>query len=227
MLYLVVPAGGSGLRIGGDIPKQFLDWGGEPLLKATIKAFFAPGMPKVDGVAIALPPDRLDEVSAWNFPAPRWCAKGGKTRQESVEAAIGLLPPGDAQALVMIHDAVRPFPPAGPIMEAILSLDSWDGALLAEASTDTLKRVDANFQVLGTEPRDCIYRAQTPQMAKLSTWQRAFAWAREHGFKGTDDVSILEAMGLRVRLIPSPSSNQKLTVPEDWDRLYKAAFNRG
>jgi len=95
----------------------------------------------------------------------------------------------------------------------------WDGAVLAEASTDTLKRVDANFQIIATEPRERIYRAQTPQLAKLATWQKAFAWARVTGFRGTDDVSILEAMGLRVRLIPSPSSNLKITVPEDLERL--------
>ena len=204
--------------MGFEAPKQFLDWGGEPLLKATIKAFFAPGMPKIDGVAIALPPDRLEEVSRWKFPAPHWCAEGGETRQESVIAAMKLLP-NDAGATVMIHDAVRPFPPGGPILEAIEALEAWDGAVLAEASTDTLKRIDANFQIIATEPRDRIYRAQTPQMAKMATWRKAFAWAGETGFRATDDVSILEALGLRVRLIPSPPSNQKLTVKEDWERL--------
>jgi 2-C-methyl-D-erythritol 4-phosphate cytidylyltransferase len=119
----------------------------------------------------------------------------------------------------MIHDAVRPFPPPRPIVEAIASLSEWDGAALAEASTDTLKRVDANYQIVATEPREWIYRAQTPQVAKLSTWQRAFAWAVENDFVGTDDVSIMEAMGLRVRAVPSPTSNQKITVPEDWEKM--------
>jgi 2-C-methyl-D-erythritol 4-phosphate cytidylyltransferase len=132
--------------------------------------------------------------------------------------AIGLLP-DHPDATVMIHDAVRPFPPSKAIHEALLALDSWDGAVLAESSTDTLKRVDANFQIISTEARDCIYRAQTPQVSKLSTWKTAFSWADDNHFVGTDDVSILEAMGLRVRVIPSPSSNRKLTVPDDWASL--------
>ena len=218
MLYLVVPAGGSGTRFGAGVPKQFLDWGGVPLLRATIDAFFALGMPQIDGIALALPPDRLGEVSAWKLSVPHWCTEGGSTRQDSVAAAIRLLP-DNLDAKVLIHDAARPFPPPGAILEALSALDSWDAAALAEPSTDTLKRVNANLQVIATEPRENIYRAQTPQVARLSTWREAFAWAQENDFKGTDDVSILEAMGLRVRLISSPSSNLKLTTPEDWERF--------
>jgi 2-C-methyl-D-erythritol 4-phosphate cytidylyltransferase len=186
---------------------------------ATISAFFSPGMPKIDGIAIALPEEWLAEVSAWVFPVPHRCAQGGLTRQESVEAAISLLPDYHPDACVLIHDAARPFPPPGPIHDAIQALDGWDGAVLAEESTDTLKRVSASLQILETVPRDQIYRAQTPQVAKLSTWKNAFAWASDNNFKVTDDVSILEAMGLRVCVIPSPASNQKLTTPEDWKRL--------
>ena len=206
------------MRMGADVPKQFLDWGGVPLICATINAFFAAEMPKIDAIALALPPDRLESAVKWAFPAPHRLTSGGATRQESVGSALKLLP-DEPQAIVMIHDSVRPFPPPQPIHEAIRALDSCDGATLAEASTDTLKRIDTNFQIIATEPRDMIYRAQTPQMARLSTWQSAFAWAKENNFTGTDDVSILEAMGLNVRIIPSPASNQKLTVPEDWERL--------
>jgi 2-C-methyl-D-erythritol 4-phosphate cytidylyltransferase len=204
--------------MGAALPKQFLSWRGEPLLKATINAFFCPRMPKIDGIAIALPKDWLDEVASWAFPVPHWCIEGGKTRQESVAAAICLLP-DEPQAIVLIHDSARPCPPAGPIAEAIEALGEWDGSVLAEASTDTLKRVDSSLKVLGTEPRELIYRAQTPQAATLQTWKKAISWARENGFVGTDDVSILEAMGLRVLAVPSPASNQKITLPEDWERL--------
>jgi len=215
MPFLVIPAGGRGLRMGGPVPKQFMDWGGRPLLRATIEAFFGPGMPKIDGIAIALPPDRVEEVSKWEFPAPHRCIEGGATRQESVMAALKLLDGSPTDEAAMIHDAVRPFPPPMEINEAIASLGEWDGAALAEASTDTLKRVGADFRIVATEPRELIYRAQTPQVAKLSTWRRAFAWAEQQRFLGTDDVSILEAMGLNVRLVPSPPSNRKITVPVD------------
>jgi 2-C-methyl-D-erythritol 4-phosphate cytidylyltransferase / 2-C-methyl-D-erythritol 2,4-cyclodiphosphate synthase len=203
--------------MGGEIPKQFRDWGGVPLLRATVQAFLAPGMPPLRGIALAVPPDRLDEVRAWHFEVPTWVVEGGETRQDSVMAALAILPTSP-DAAVMIHDAVRPFPPSVPVAEALAALRTWDGALLGEVSTDTLKRVDSQGRVLQTEPREGIFRAQTPQVARLSTWRGVFAQAVQTGFSGTDDVSLLEHAGLRVKLVLSPSTNLKLTTPEDWDR---------
>jgi len=222
MAFLVVPAGGKGTRMRTEAPKQFMDFKGMPLLKATIGAFFGSGMPTIEGVALALPPDRVTEVEGWTFPAPHWCAVGGETRQESVANALALLA-DRPEAIVLIHDAVRPFPPAGPILEAIRLIESseCDCAILAEVSTDTLKRVDPSLNILATEPRESIYRAQTPQAARLATWREAMTWAKERGFCATDDASVLEVMGKTVRVVPSPSSNWKLTVPEDLERIGK------
>jgi 2-C-methyl-D-erythritol 4-phosphate cytidylyltransferase len=216
-VYLVIPAGGQGLRMGAGVPKQFRDWGGEPLLAATVRAFLAPAMPALAGIVLAVPEDQLERVRTWSFGVPLRVVVGGVTRQASVAEALAALPavPG---AVVLIHDGVRPFPPAGPVREAVAALDQWDGAVLGEPSTDTLKRVDAQGRILGTEPREGIFRAQTPQVARLGTWRKAFAWAQAHTFQGTDDVSLLEAQGLRVKLVPSPASNLKLTTPEDWAR---------
>ncbi|WP_316676597.1 IspD/TarI family cytidylyltransferase [uncultured Tolumonas sp.] len=218
--YLLIPAGGRGLRMGGGVPKQFRDWGGVPLLQATIEAFLVPGMPALRGIALAVPGDRLEQVRTWSFVLPLWVVEGGETRQDSVEAALAALPEAP-DAPVLIHDGVRPFPPALPIHEALRSLAGWDGAVLGEASTDTLKRVDPTGCVVCTEPREAIFRAQTPQVARLSTWRHAFREARRAGFAGTDDVSLLERLGLRVRLVASPASNLKLTTPEDWTRLVR------
>lgn len=216
--YLVIAAGGQGLRMGGGVPKQFRDWQGKPLLKATVDAFFAHGMPALAGVALAVPEDRLEEVRAWHFPVPAFIVRGGATRQASVAAALGALP-DEPDAAVLIHDGVRPFPPADPILAALDALEAWDGALLAEPCTDTLKRVDAQRRVIATEPREHFYRAQTPQVARLHTWREAFAAAAREGVDATDDVALLERLGLRVKAIPSPSSNLKVTTPEDWARL--------
>lgn len=215
--FLVIAAGGRGLRMGGGVPKQFRDWDGRPLLEATVRAFLAADMPPLAGIVLAVPEDRLEQVRAWRFGIPHQAVAGGGTRQESVARALEALPdrPG---AAVMIHDAVRPFPPPGPVREALAALAAWDGAVLGEASTDTLKRVDASGLILGTEPREGIFRAQTPQVARLGLWREAFAWAQSSGFQGTDDVSLLEAMGRRIKLIPAPASNLKLTTPEDWAR---------
>ncbi|HJW71471.1 MAG TPA: IspD/TarI family cytidylyltransferase [Geothrix sp.] len=215
--FLIIPAGGRGLRMGGGLPKQFRDWNGRPLLQSTAEAFLAPDMPRLAGLALAVPPAHLEEVKRWSFPIPSWVVLGGETRQESVWAALQALPK-QPMAPVMIHDAVRPFPPIAPLWEALEALNRYDGVLLGEPSTDTLKRVDSQGQVLRTEPREEFFRAQTPQIARLSTWLHAFKSAMEAGFSGTDDVALLERLGLSVKLIPSPSSNLKLTTPEDWER---------
>jgi 2-C-methyl-D-erythritol 4-phosphate cytidylyltransferase len=201
--------------MGGGVPKQFRDWGGVPLLKATIQAFLATGMPALRGISLAVPSDRIQEVRAWSFGLPLWVVEGGKTRQDSVAAALDALPI-HPDAPVMIHDGVRPFPPTAPIQETLQALKSFDGSLLGEPSTDTLKRIDQSGLILATEPRENIFRAQTPQVALHSTWRKAFEWAQESGFKGTDDVSLLEAMGLRVKLVVSSPANVKITTPEDW-----------
>lgn len=216
-VFLVIPAGGKGLRMGGGVPKQFRPWRGRPLLKATVEAFFGPGMPALAGVVLAVPADYVTEVQAWPLPVPAWVVAGGATRQDSVAAALAALPeePG---AAVLIHDAVRPFPPAGPIREALEALAEWDGAVLGEASTDTLKRVDPDGRIRETVPREFIFRAQTPQAARLGTWRRAFQAASRDGFQGTDDVALLERLAMKVRMVPSPASNLKITAPADWDR---------
>lgn len=203
--------------MGGGVPKQFRDWGGNPLLRATVEAFLGSGMPPLAGVALAVPEDRLDEVLGWEVGVPLWATVGGETRQDSVTAALALLP-DEPEALVMIHDAVRPFPPAGPILEGLKLLEDCEAVLLAEPSTDTLKRVDVQGMVVCTEPRERIFRAQTPQIARLFTWRRAFEGAAEQGLQGTDDVSLVEAQGARVRIVTAPSSNLKLTTAEDWLR---------
>ena len=203
--------------MGGETPKQFRDWGGISVLEATIRAFLRPNMPSIARIALAVPEDRLEQVNNWQFGLPMQAIAGGNTRQESVHLALKALP-DIPNAVTLIHDAVRPFPPSDPIKKAIASLTTWDGAILGERSTDTLKRIDATGQILCTESRESIFRAQTPQVAKLWLWRKAFAWAQETGFQGTDDASLLEALGKRIRMVNSPASNLKLTTPEDWLR---------
>jgi len=103
-VFLLIAAGGQGLRMGAGVPKQFRDWGGIPLLQATLGAFFAPGMPALAGIVLAVPEDRLAEVRAWTFPVPLVAVPGGATRQASVARALAALEDRPA-ARVLIHDA--------------------------------------------------------------------------------------------------------------------------
>ena len=216
-VFLVIPAGGRGVRLGGGTPKQFRDWGGKPLLQATVEAFLQPGMPPLAGIVLSVPPEFIDGVRTWSFGVPCTAVAGGATRQDSVSTALAALPDAP-DAAVLIHDAVRPFPSPEPVLEAILALESWDGAVLGEPSTDTLKEISTEGMVLSTLPRERIFRAQTPQVARLGRWREAFSAAAQDGFVGTDDVSLLERLGHRIRLIPSPPSNLKITTPQDWQR---------
>ena len=119
--HLVIAAGGRGLRMGGGVPKQFRDWGGRPLLEATVRAFLAPDMPPLAGVVLAVPEDRLEQVRGWRFGLPHLAVAGGDTRQQSVALALAALPDAPG-SIVLIHDAVRPFPPAEPIREAMAGI---------------------------------------------------------------------------------------------------------
>jgi 2-C-methyl-D-erythritol 4-phosphate cytidylyltransferase len=217
-IYLIIAAGGRGLRIGGNEPKQFRKLSGMSILEYTVRAFLALDIPKITGITLAVPKDYVEQVSHWQLSMPIQVISGGATRQESVYLAINALP-NVPNAIVLIHDAVRPFPPLEPIQEAIKALDTWDGATLGESSFDTLKRIDKNGKIIKTEPREEIFRAQTPQVARLHLWHEAFAWAKSTGFQATDDVSLLEALGKKIKMIPAPTSNLKLTTTEDWNYI--------
>ena len=219
-VYLVIAAGGRGVRMGGVIPKQFRNFGEMCVLETTIRAFLTQDMPNITRIVLAVPENHLEQVNAWQFGLPVQAVVGGNTRQESVYLALMALP-DTPSAIVLIHDAVRPFPPSDPIKRAIESLKTWDSAILVERSTDTLKRVDATGKILGTEPRENVFRAQTPQVARLQLWREAFTWAQITGFQGTDDSSLLEALGKRIRIVVSPTSNLKLTTPEDWTHIHR------
>ena len=91
-VYLVIAAGGRGLRMGGGIPKQFRDWGGVPLLQATVRAFLGADMPALAGIVLAVPADRLEQVRGWSFGVPLRVVTGGETRQDSVALALAALP---------------------------------------------------------------------------------------------------------------------------------------
>lgn len=225
-IFLVIPASGSGLRMGGKIPKQFRDLGGISVLEAAIWAFLSPDMPNISGIAISVPQMYLELVKQWQFKIPTWVVVGGQTRQESVQLALKALP-DIPQAIVMIHDAIRIFPPSGPIQLGLKALKDWDGVVLGESSTDTLKLIDHNKQIIRTISRDTVFRAQTPQMAKLELWRQAFNWASDSNFRATDDISILEALQKRILLVKSPSSNFKITTLNDWNyakAIYKKKY---
>lgn len=212
--FALIPAAGAGRRFGGELPKQYAQIHCRPLLWFAVRALVAE--PRIETVFVVLAPGdaefrRHDWSEFGERVAPLFC--GGATRAESVRngliAASNVV---DLDDWVLVHDAARPCVTPAEIARLVESLASDPvGGLLAVPVADTLKRADAEGRVLATEPREGLWRAQTPQMFRLGTLSRALDAAREV----TDEAAAVEALGLRPKLVRGSAANIKVTYPED------------
>jgi len=209
----ILVAAGSGSRFGADTPKQFLSIAGRPVIRHAAEALareVALLQPVGDAAPIVAALAGLDHLPA---------VPGGATRQASVLAGLEALAV-DAPDIVLVHDAARPFIPAGTIPALLAALDTVPGAIPAVPVADTLKRGD-DGKITATVPREGLFRAQTPQAFRfpllLDLHRRAPAGA-------TDDAAILEAAGYAVALVPGAEDNIKLTYAEDLVRLQRVFF---
>lgn len=210
----LIPAAGSGSRLGGDVPKQYLEVWGRPLLWYAVRALAADA--RIETVFVVLAPgDERFFRCDWNVlgdrVAPLFC--GGATRAASVYN--GLVATSDVIDLddwVLVHDAARPCLAANDLARLIDALQEDEvGGLLATPVSDTLKRGDTSQRVVATEPRADLWRAQTPQMFRYGTLLRALASAGEV----TDEAAAVESLGLRPRLVSGSAGNVKVTFAED------------
>lgn len=211
---VLVVAAGSGIRLGGDLPKQFLPLAGKPLLRHCLETFAK--HPRIDGIKVVINETYralYDTAVAGLVLLPP--AIGGATRQESVRNGLESLA-SEAPDLVLIHDAARPFIDAPTIDRTIDALAIHDGALVAVAVVDTLKRASGKFSG-ATVDRTGLWRAQTPQgfaYAKILDAHRRAAGGAEM----TDDAAVAEAAGMKVVLVPGIVNNFKVTTKPDFER---------
>jgi len=212
--FALVPAAGSGARFGSEVPKQYLELLGRPLIFHTLAALCH--CERIDQVWVVLSPGdewwgRYDWASLGGKLHAVFC--GGTTRAESVSnglAALYDILAGDDW--VLVHDAARPC----ISQEMLASLcdeltDDPVGGLLAVPVADTLKRADARQRVSATEPRDGLWQAQTPQMFRYALLRKAL----EKNVAVTDEASAIEAAGLKPRLVRADATNLKVTFPSD------------
>jgi 2-C-methyl-D-erythritol 4-phosphate cytidylyltransferase/2-C-methyl-D-erythritol 2,4-cyclodiphosphate synthase len=212
----IIAAGGSGSRLGSEIPKQFLPLGSQTILQRTVAAFLGHG--RVDDVIVALPAGmRADDALASDHHKLR-CVPGGATRQESVANAF------DAAAvdadIVLVHDAARPFVSEAIISRAIDAAARHGAAVVASPVTDTVKQVtvEAGARVIAaTIPRESIFLAQTPQAFRRDVLARAVALGRD-GTQGTDEAALAELAGHPVHIVEGDAENVKITTAADLDR---------
>lgn len=214
--YALVPAAGSGTRLGGATPKQYLTLAGQPLIYHTLRSLAA--HPLVTQVFVVLAPgDAHFRTQCWldarRKIQPLYC--GGDTRAASVYK--GLLAARDAIAgddWVLVHDAARPCLSAAALQRLLDEIgDDPTGGLLAVPVSDTLKRDNGEGHVAATERREGLWQAQTPQMFRYGALIEAL---RQCGPSSvTDEASAIERMGLKPKLVMGEARNLKVTYPED------------
>ncbi len=213
--WCVVPAAGSGSRMGADIPKQYLPLAGRSVIEHTLDTLFS--CSRLSGVVLAVSADD----GRWAEIRPRYagrrleCVSGGAERGHSVLNALrhlaGHADPGD---WVLVHDAARPCVRLADIETLIAALqDDADGGLLGVPVSDTMKRVDRDGRISATVDRTSLWHAQTPQMFRLGPLQAALEQALEQGATVTDEASAMERAGCRPRMVPGHADNIKITVP--------------
>lgn len=217
MRYVIIVAGGKGLRMGADIPKQFLPVGGLPVLMRTILAFreFDPGMK----VILVLPRHQQEYwkglCAEYSFREPFAVADGGETRFHSVKNGLALIP-DDAEGVVGVHDGVRPFPSQETISRVYDEAERTGAAVPVVPVVDTLRHIEGGDITEGeskTVSRNEYRIVQTPQTFSIRILKDAYR--QEYSDFFTDDASVVEHAGHAVSLVEGNRENIKITTPFD------------
>ena len=211
--YAVIVAGGKGLRMGGDVPKQFLPIGGKAVLMRTIEVF-RQVYPDIR-IILVLPASQQEYwqqlCREYAFVQPLQIADGGETRFHSVSNGLRMIP-DDTDGIVGIHDGVRPFVSAGTIRRCYDEAARCGAVVPVVPVVETIRRLREDGTSL-TVPRDEYKLVQTPQTFRISLLKEAYRQTYTPFF--TDDASVTEAMGVPVRLVEGNRENIKITTPAD------------
>ena len=227
-VWVVVPAAGRGTRFGSPLPKQYLQVAGQPLIAHTLAALLS--HPLVEGALVAISANDADWPGWTAFQGkPVLTCVGGDTRAQSVLAALEALPAAvRADDFVLVHDAARPNL-RGEDLQQLLERGRADpvGAILAAPVRDTLKRAGDDGGIDGTEPRQHLWRAMTPQLFRRFQLTRALQEAGKADVEVTDESMAMELQGLRPLLIEGNEDNLKVTTPADLARFQFILSQRG
>ncbi len=213
---VVIVAAGQGTRLGAGVPKQYLPLGGVPMLLRALRPFTS--HPEVAHTVVVLPAADAAHPPAWLAEVlgdTLSVTAGGAERRDSVACGLAALPA--ACAVVLVHDAARPFVDQAIISAVSAVARTGEGAVPAIPVGDTLKQVAAGEggRILRTVPRDGLFRAQTPQGFPRRVLQEAHARAPRGGGAATDDALLVEQAGVPVRVVPGSARNFKITTEDD------------
>lgn len=210
---VLIPAAGSGVRFGGDLPKQFRPLAGKPLLLHSVERFFLDE--RVDQIMVAVAEPLLANVK--QSERAKFVA-GGATRQQSVTRALDAA--GNEFDLVAIHDAVRPFFSSELLHDLLDAAAASGAAIPALPVSDTIHIVEGGA-IRSTPDRNALAAAQTPQCFRLDVLRDVLTRAAAEGIDATDEAALAARYGHRVRVLPGDPHNFKITHPEDLERAEK------
>ena len=213
MDYVIIVAGGKGLRMGSDIPKQFMTIGGKPILMHTMTRFheYDPNM----GMIVVLPHDQQDTwkqlCKEYHFDIPHEVVDGGDTRFASSKNGLAAIP-DDAEGVVGIHDGVRPFISKETIQRCYAAAAGGRAVVPVVPVVETIRQILPDGKSI-TRPRDEYRLVQTPQTFPLVMLKKAYEQSYSETF--TDDASVVEAMGEEILMVEGNRENIKITTPSD------------
>lgn len=212
--FAIVPAAGSGARFGSEVPKQYLELAGKPMIFHALAALCR--CDRIDAVWVVLSPgDEWWASFDWSLIGAKlrvlYC--GGSTRAETVANGLAAIADEAGEGdWVLVHDAARPCLSQEMLAALCDELDADPvGGLLAVPVADTLKCADADQRVAATQSRDGMWQAQTPQMFRYGLLRKVL----EGNSTVTDEAGAIEAVGLQPRLVRADSTNLKVTFPAD------------
>lgn len=212
MDYIIIVAGGKGLRMGSDIPKQFLPIGGKPVLMRTLERFrqYSPSLQ----IILVLPKAQQDYwqklCKEYAFDIDYQLADGGETRFHSVQNGPAKIP-DNAQGVVGVHDGVRPFPSIDVIRNCYETAREKKAVIPVIPVVETVRHLKGDTSV--TVPRNDYRLVQTPQTFDIQLLKAANRQPYNDGF--TDDASVVEAFGFNITLVEGNRENIKITTPYD------------
>ncbi|HYA15502.1 MAG TPA: 2-C-methyl-D-erythritol 4-phosphate cytidylyltransferase [Syntrophales bacterium] len=212
----IIPAGGSGKRMRENQSKQYLLLDGVPMLVHTLQVF--QGSPMIDEIFLIVPEDdiefvRQSLVEKYDISKVSRILPGGRERQDSVKNGIDALV--NNHDIVVIHDGVRPFVSEKLVRTAIIEVSNADAVTVGVPVKDTVKFVDDHALVRETLNRSGLWLTQTPQVFKRDVIKRAYEVAYEDNYYGTDDASLVERIGINVKMILGSYDNIKITTKDD------------
>lgn len=215
-LAVIIPAAGSGTRMGSRLPKPFIELMGAPILEHTIRSFVEVGI--ISQILIATSKEWFGVVekifqSFSEFGIDMQVVEGGEERQYSIHNAISHI--RNDIDLIAVHDAVRPFVKKSQIEQCCTVALEAGGSILAVPAKDTIKKVDEHFVIESTPDRSVLWQAQTPQVFKKDLLISSYKSALESGYLGTDDASLVERFGGQVKVVEGDRENLKITYPID------------